>query len=427
MSNIKSTSHSTKFANKGKLADLNIFLMEYRRCLQHFVDFLWNNGYRYTDSKGNIKVFNIKLNLLDCPSMLKSGIIQESGLHSFLSGRALKCCMGQAAGIVSAAVEKQRKRLYVLSKSKDSGSSKKQRKLLARKIRQNIPQKPNCSNAKAELCSICCDFRDSENFLRLKSITKTKLDIKIPIRPTRPSIKFSKIGKRLNSFLIGESCINIRWELPETILKEDGLVVGADQGLKDVLTLSNGTVTNKIDRHKHSLDLIIRKVCRKKRGSKAFARAKAHQTNFVNWSINQLNLSGIKELRLEKIWNIGFRSRTGKKLSHWQNTVIRNKIESKCRDEGVRFTLSSSTYRSQRCSVCGNVRKANRKGKIYECKNCGQKIDSDLNAAINHSVDLPEIPYVFRNLNLNRGLGFFWKSDGLYDLDGRSLQSPPHV
>lgn len=425
MGNIRSTSHSTKFANTGKLENLNMFLSEYRRCLQHFVDYLWENGYEFTDGKGVLRVFNVKRNLLDCPRMLKSSVVADSKLNSFLSGRALKCCMTQAASVVSAAVVKQKKRLYVLNRAKLAGVSKSKRKLLARKIRQNIPQKPVCGNSKAELSSICCDFRDDENFIRLKYITKTKLDIRIPIKPTRPSLKFAKTSKRLSSFLIGENCINIRWGLPEVAMRESGDIIGADQGMKDVLTLSNGPITHKHDSHGHSLESIISKVCRKKKGSKAFARAKMHQTNFVNWSINRLNFSGIKELRLEKIWNIGFRNRASKKLSHWQNTVIRDKVESKCRDEGVRFMLSSSTYRSQRCSACGNVRKANRKGKTYECKNCGSKLDSDLNAAINHSVDLPEIPYALRKSRKNLGSGFFWQLNGIFSFDGVAICDTP--
>jgi len=53
-------------------------------------------------------------------------------------------------------------------------------------------------------------------------------------------------------------------------------------------------------------------------------------------------------------------------------------------------------------------------------------MDADLNAAKNHEISLPEIPYDLRNLNLNRKDGFMWREDGFYDLDGRSLQSLLH-
>ena len=86
---------------------------------------------------------------------------------------------------------------------------------------------------------------------------------------------------------------------------------------------------------------------------------------------------------------------------------------------GVQVKLQSSTYRSQRCSGCGVVRKRNRKGKTYTC-DCGLILDSDYNASLNHQHELPDIPYNLRRLNLNRK-GFFWKSEGFFSLTGEIL------
>lgn len=69
------------------------------------------------------------------------------------------------------------------------------------------------------------------------------------------------------------------------------------------------------------------------------------------------------------------------------------------------------------------VRKANRKKKEYSCKNCGLMLDADLNAALNHEIDLPSIPYALRQQELNR-TGFFWKEEGFYDLVGQELTVP---
>lgn len=434
MSRVKTSRHTLKFSNSGKINGLGGFIDEYRRCLSHFVDYLWDKGYKF-EKGGKVVELDIKRGLLNCPKMVSSSIVQESNLTSFLSGRALKCCMTQAAGMVSASIEKQRKRLYMLEKlKKEAGEGcRKKRKLLVRKIKQNVPQKPNCSNASVELNSICAKFHPVETgefngFLLIKSITKDKLEINLPVKFTRHSLKLQKSGGHMmNSFLIGEDKIDLRWALSETMEKSEGVTLGADQGMNDVLTISDGTVTKKSCNHGHTLSSILDKVSRKKKGSRAFKRAKLHQKNFVNWSINQLDFSNIKALNLEKIWNIGFRRKTSRKLSHWQNTLIRNKIRSKCEDEGVKFALQSCTYRSQRCSACGNVRKANRKAKVYSCKRCGNTLDSDLNAAKNHEETLPEIPYTLRNLNLNRGDGFLWNQLGFFDLEGRSLQSLPHV
>jgi len=68
------------------------------------------------------------------------------------------------------------------------------------------------------------------------------------------------------------------------------------------------------------------------------------------------------------------------------------------------------------------VRKASRKGKVYDCPNCGLKIDADFNASINHAAVLPDVPDCLRMSKANR-TGFFWKETGFYALDGAELQS----
>jgi hypothetical protein len=111
-------------------------------------------------------------------------------------------------------------------------------------------------------------------------------------------------------------------------------------------------------------------------------------------------------------------------MQHWTNTIIRDKVETLCEENGVYLLHQSATYRSQRWSGCGIVRKANRKGKSYTCKHCGLQIDADYNASLNHVVDLPEIPYALRKLQLNRGNGFYWVESGFYDFaTGRRLES----
>lgn len=420
---IRSSKHYFINANSNKVLNLNLFIGEYRRCLDYLINYVWNNEYTWV-FKDEIKRFSIKDNLLDFPSMIRSDVIGKSGLETFLTGRSLKCCLNQVASMIKGETEKQRKRLYILNKRKFEGASKSSLKKLIKKIKQNIPVKPNVNNANLELCSICADFkltdRGFDGFLRLKSITKTKLDIRLPINFHRAANKYKKVGKLLNSFLITKNYICLRWEIPEIEKKSEGIVVGADQGYKDILTLSNGVVTEKKDKHGHTLESILAKVCRKKKGSRNFKKAKDHQVNFVNYSINRLNLNDIKQINLEDVGGLPVAPR---KLYHWQNTVIRSKMESKCEDLGIRLILQSSTYRSQRCSDCGNVRKSNRKGKEYSCKNCGNIIDADLNAAKNHEINLPDVPYELRRRNLNRGNGFFWLESGFFDFENRSLQS----
>lgn len=427
--NVKTSQHTTRFSNKQKLDNLSIFIDEYRRVAQLIVNHIWINGYEWTD-KNEVLRFSISDNKLNFPSLMKGDIIDVVGIDTFLSGRSIKCLITQLAGMIKAECEKQRKRLFVLESKKKDGSSKKQRKLLIKKIKQNIPHKPDCSAVNPELNSICCDLKlrqdgEFDGFIRLKSITKTKLDIRIPIKFHRHSKKLSLDRPPMNSFLVSETKIDIRWSKEDTPKKTEGKTVGADQGLKDVLTCSDNQTTPKTCPHGHSLESIILKMSRAKKGSKRFRRLQSHRKNFVNFSLNQINLSGIRQLNLEEIWNITFKSVVSRRLTHWTNTIIRDKVEDLCKTEGVSLVFQSSTYRSQRCSSCGLVRKSNRKGKTYSCE-CGFEVDADFNASMNHEQVLPEIPYYFRKLNLNRK-GFYWLESGLFDLTGTSLQSVPPV
>jgi len=422
---IRTSKHITRYSNKNKIKKLSIFIDEYRRVASELINYLWNNEYVF-NVKDEEHIFNIKENKLKFPSMLTSDIVQKANIVSFLSGRALKCCLTQIAGMINSEVEKQMKRLIILNKLKFEGKPRKERKNLIKRLKQNIPQIPYCGNINPELNSICCQYRKIESkefdgYLRLTSITKDKMDIRIPIKMTRHSRKLSSRGNLKSSFLIKKDEIDFRWDIMTPVKKEEGNIVGADQGLLDILSLSDKQTTPKRDIHGHSLSSILDKMSRKVKGSRGFRKAQDHRENFINWSINQLNFSNIKQVNLERIWNIGYRNATSRMMSHWTNTIIRDKVESRCEELGVQVNHQGSTYRSQRCSSCGIVKKTNRKGKVYLCS-CGNIIDADYNAALNHEVKLPEIPYSFRSFKLNVD-GFYWLESGIFSLEGRSLQS----
>ena len=97
----------------------------------------------------------------------------------------------------------------------------------------------------------------------------------------------------------------------------------------------------------------------------------------------------------------------GRYLSHWTYTEIFEKLKSKSEELGVQVQEMNPTYTSHRCSVCGWVRKDNRKGQIFKCTSCGHSQDADLNASLNLSLNLPSIKKEVRLKQLNR-TGFYW-------------------
>ena len=425
---IRTSKHSLKFSNTHKLEELNSFIQEYKRIAKIYLDYIWNNNFSYSYSKNN-KIFTTNFNnntKLDLPNRLSTvNINKKLNLKTTLTARSLQCCLNQVLAIIRGDVEKQRKRQYIVNKLRSQ--SKKIPKKLRKATKNNKPVKPDLSDLKPELNINCVDFREDNSkkfnsFIQLRCFTKTTKNktINFPIKYHKVSNKWRNKGKRLNSFLFSPNSIDIRYEIEKTIKKDKkGKIVGGDQGIRTVLTFSDKQVTT-VDSHKHSLESITRKLSRKKKGSKAFGKAQEHRKNFINWSINKLNFSDIKEIRFEKIKSLRYKRKTSRYLSHWTYTEIKDKLERKCEEEEVLLSYQSSVYRSQRCNNCGLVLKSNRNNKTYLCKNCGLEIDADLNASLNHQQDLPDISYDLRKLNLNR-LGFFWKSDGFYNLTGEKL------
>jgi transposase len=414
---IRTSVHTINYSNTTKKAIYRSFLKEYHRVFKIILDKIWDNGYEWLDKKGNKVIFAPHKNLLNHPNFID---YNQFNLNTTLSARALSSLTMQLCAVLGASVEKQRKRLHVYNELKGKIS-----KVFARALRRGTPKKPNVSNINAELSSKCCDVEFTDNhfdaFIQLKSIGENFGRIRLPINYTKHSNKLN--GRLKSSFLFKNKSIDLRWENEVEPITE-GIVVGADQGKTDVLTLSNNTKTPQTNNDGWTLTKIIKKLSRKIKGSKSFRKAQDHRSNFVHWSINKLNLVGVKRINLEKIWNIGYKNRQSREMSHWNNPEIRDKIISRCELLGVQVVEQCCMYRSQRCSNCGLVRKANRKGKVYKCKSCGFVCDADLNAAINHEQNLPSLPKDLRKLRMNLGTGFYWKPNGLFLFDGTEFRVP---
>lgn len=406
---IRSTKHSLKFANADKKAELTAFLTEYQRVGQEIIDFIWQNGYGE---------FNVAADKLEFPLYLDYKVFP---VKTQLSARALSSLVTQISGAIRSAVKKRSKLSFVIRKKRAAKEDvSKLETRLATKCKLVKPTFP----AHAELSSKCADIVREGSFgwfLRVKS-TGFK-PIKLPIPAHKRSEYWLARGTLKNSFLIRSNTVELRYEV-KAVKSKGTKTVGIDQGVKSIATLSDGSVTPDTCPHGHSFDSVCDKLARKKKGSKAFEKAQAHRKNLINWSLNQIAWDTFAEVRLEKIWNIGFGKRRSRKLSHFTNTLIRDKIKRCCEELEVPVVEQDSSYRSQRCSNCGIVRKANRKGKEYRCKHCGFESDSDLNAAKNHLANLPIIDWTLRGQKYNLGNGFYWRESGLTTFDGQELRVP---
>ena len=415
MSKIKSSSHSLRELNIGKASLLSEFIDEYQRSVRFFIDYLWSTKIKY-----NGKIFDLKQDLLDCPQFISTVGID---FQSNLSARALKSASTQACGIVKTSIDKRRRLLYIRSTHL---AKKKRTRSLTKRINKCPLIKPILrSNFPIEISSLCATIETShisyfDSIIILKSIGKRYGKIIVPIKQTKHSKRISEKGTLLKSILLSKNCVNLRYEY-DPIESEGTKTIGADSGITSVLTLSDGQTTQS-DIHGHSLNSILQKISRKKKGSKSFHKALVQRDNFIRWSINQLNLSDIKQINLEKVSNFRKGKNVGKFLNYSGEALIRSKLIDFAEDCGVRIVLQNSAYRSQRCSRCGYVCGSNRKAKLFRCKSCSFSADADFNASLNHEQNLPSANWIRYCSDLKKK--FFWKEEGFFDLNGSELIVP---
>lgn len=428
---IRSTRHTLKFANTGKRAYIDELLAEWRRVMQLLCDDIWSNGYRWKEDDVWHE-FNPNQFKYELPKYLD---YNRFDIDTWLSARMLSSLVTQLSGKLRAICAKNAVRLYVFDKEAGKGNYLER---LWETIETKNPSKPDLSDAGIEISSKCAEFVPTPNgefygFLEIKS---TGLPvINVPVCHQKHLNKYTDgTWSRCNSYLIDEYGVQLRWE-KEVAINNDGIKVGADQGLLTCVSLSDGQTTsdmivkapkknnpNRII--KINLDTITDKLARKEKGSKAFKRTQAERRNYINYALKRLDFSNIKEIGLEKITNINYGRNTSRKMKHWSNPEIVTRLAQVAEEFGVRINLQSNAYRSQRCSGCGHVLKTARKGKLYVCPLCGLTMDADINAAKNHEIELPAIPHSTEFSKLAKTEGFFWLPNGLFRMDGSELRVP---
>jgi len=396
---IRTSTHTLKFCNEGKREVINDLIDEYQRLLTIIIDDIWANGY---------ECFNISKHKLDVPLFIKTQKMKT--YETWLSSGIRQVVARHALIMIRHASKKRQQQLFILKRAQRAG---KYTRYLQSKIDRYPLVKPVITNCKITLDQRFVNFEEPKSsglaFIRIGGTGCHK--IKVPIKFTTASNKWSMLGQRKKSIILSRDDIRLIFDIKQAKLQGSS-IVGADQGITTVLSMSDGQTTKHCP-HNHTLSTIQSKLSRKKKGSKAFRRAQEHRKNHINWSLRQLDFDNIKELRLEKLRNVGRGQRTSRFLSHWAYTLIKDKLTRLSETEGFVLKEVSNEFRSQRCSQCGWVRKANRKGKTFKCTSCGYTHNADLNAASNLALDLFEIPFGVRLKKMNQK-GFFWKSDGLF-------------
>jgi len=202
------------------------------------------------------------------------------------------------------------------------------------------------------------------------------------------------------SYETGRWYVSVLVEEDIEIPENNGETVGIDMGVRNLITVSDGTVFENpkaLNRYEHKLKRLQRSLSRKHKGSNNYRKTllKLQKTykrisnirkdaihKATTWLartksaivIEDLNINGmVKNHNLAKsIYDANFGE-------------IKRQLEYKTKWYGSKLIIADRTYPSSKtCSQCGYVKHDLKlSDRTYKCPECGLVIDRDLNAAIN--------------------------------------------
>ena len=413
---IRTSKCNMEDCNTNKRLQLKKFLEEYEKALKIYVSYLYNNDVVYKKKDGLV-TFSLEKELLEAPSVFDYKVIQ---FPTELSARALSSAMTQACGIIKGIAMKRKKlKDKIAYLNKQGYSTKFTEDILLRDMNS---KEPVLKNVKAELSSKCANFIEKNNsfdgWLKLSSLGNFE-SIWIPVSFSKHVRNLKSKGfERMNSFLLSENFLEIRWK--KIVEKRTtGITVGCDTGILDLVTFSEDTIIQPDSGYSE----ILKKLSRKRRNSQNYKDTLIQRDNYIRYILNKCNFSGVKQLNIENNSTLKYKKRTNKFLSSHAYGILKTKLERISEEHGVHVHFTLPTYRSQRCSACGWTQKSNRQGKLFLCKNCHFSDDSDKNSSKNQLAILPYISSYIREKKENI-LGFFW-NPGCILFSERSLESLP--
>ena len=201
---------------------------------------------------------------------------------------------------------------------------------------------------------------------------------------------------------------HIVYEVPEVPLRNNPGIIAIDIGIINLVasvdTQGNSTIYSgkQALSIQHYFNKEIAKVQSKtmnqykRRGSETITKMHRRKRRQINQIIHTITkevieeaernnvgvivCGDVKNIRRNKNWG----KRGNQKLHTWAFAKLLSQIEYKAKLSGIRFEKVEERGTSKTCSVCGAMRRANRKYRgLYVCKSCGAVINADINGARN--------------------------------------------
>ena len=192
-------------------------------------------------------------------------------------------------------------------------------------------------------------------------------------------------AKLCSSILMATSYVQVTVEF-EVGKREDSDAIGVDPGAVSLLTTDDGTA------YGTDISNLLRKLRRKRRGSRAWYRCKAEISAYVSHTVKQLPLQEISLLVLEDNRRIKHKSKQRGRLcanirsflDGWTVGELSKRIEYATQLNGVSLRRVSAWNNSRHCPACGHIGKENRASQsAFKCVECGHDAHVDTVGALN--------------------------------------------
>ena len=204
--------------------------------------------------------------------------------------------------------------------------------------------------------------------------------------------------------------INLTYGIEQATLPRSETAVGIDMGVSDRLALSNRERVGRRRKPSKRLGRMQRRLSRCKKGGHRWRKRKAiianhqHRERVRNRNechrittelVRRFGLLAVEYLPIKNMTRsaagtlenpgTGVAQKRGLNRSITEQTwgIIRAQLAYKAEWAGRELVLVDPKFTSQKCSVCGAVCAEHRRGKRYNCAECGMTEDADINAARN--------------------------------------------
>ena len=242
--------------------------------------------------------------------------------------------------------------------------------------------------------------------LKRKTITLPHLEnIKIRGYKKLKEIKGRIINVTISKEPTGKYYVSVLYELPNVNpIKNPKNIVGIDIGIKQLLTLSDGTTYENIhiqEKYRKRIKRKQRELSRKIKGSKNYYKCKKELAilysklknirksyiHKITKSItDEYDIITCEKLKTKEMIIQGKTNNLSTKINDATFTEILRQLSYKAKIKGKKFYQVDTYYpSSQICSRCDNQDKKYKdlNEREYKCVKCGQALDRDFNSSIN--------------------------------------------